>query len=442
MLLLCSFLLKITPTCSAKIEEFPLLRIGILTLPIHKALLKSISEKYTANTFSNFVVNTMRPEDLQLSEDSRPSVRSLIKAALERPNDRSIVNTAYIKNLRQFRNVKIKVVNILQDILEITKIMDQLDGFFITGGSTPLMEDNPSLKIQKLSLDGQAVDMPNRIPTKYLQTVFKIVSYAKTINDRGKEFPLWGTCWGFEAMLISEANKGFQLDNFVDIKNQHSIKIINSNSGDQQLSISVQSEAIKVKDQSSGNIGNFWTEKSKYRNYPEKFEDFHQTNFLSKQSKDYFYFYHHFGITPASFFKDPVLPTTVDVLSISDQENFSNEAFGKLTFPMEADQLKKCSLPATSFIASFQFKKYPFYGVQFHPEKPLFDYRNNDTVDHSKETAVMNLKFSKFFIYNMRRAKLRNRLKGIHNSRLAKELFVKRKFKVSQVLLYEEINVY
>lgn len=37
------------------------------------------------------------------------------------------------------------------------------------------------------------------------------------------------------------------------------------------------------------------------------------------------------------------------------------------------------------FLAIAEHKKYPFYGVQFHPEKNAFDWSRDINIDHSFE---------------------------------------------------------
>lgn len=42
--------------------------------------------------------------------------------------------------------------------------------------------------------------------TDYLRKIKKIVNLIKKINKEEREFPLWATCLGFEALIITESN--------------------------------------------------------------------------------------------------------------------------------------------------------------------------------------------------------------------------------------------
>jgi gamma-glutamyl hydrolase len=51
----------------------------------------------------------------------------------------------------------------------------------------------------------------------------------------------------------------------------------------------------------------------------------------------------------------------------------------------------------SEFISSFEHKKYPFYGVQFHPEKNAFEW-NIASIPHSAEAILAEQFFGNFFV--------------------------------------------
>ncbi|XP_022901962.1 gamma-glutamyl hydrolase-like [Onthophagus taurus] len=55
------------------------------------------------------------------------------------------------------------------------------------------------------------------------------------------------------------------------------------------------------------------------------------------------------------------------------------------------------------FISSFESKKYPFYGVQFHPEKNNFEFKIGNNVPHSSEAIKMSQYFANFFVEESKR---------------------------------------
>lgn len=54
------------------------------------------------------------------------------------------------------------------------------------------------------------------------------------------------------------------------------------------------------------------------------------------------------------------------------------------------------------FVASIESDKYPFYGTQFHPEKPARVFREDLYVNHSWLSVGLNRHFSDYFVYQTR----------------------------------------
>ena len=50
------------------------------------------------------------------------------------------------------------------------------------------------------------------------------------------------------------------------------------------------------------------------------------------------------------------------------------------------------------FAASMESEKYPFFGTQFHPEKPAFGFVDNYGVNHTWQSILMNRHFADFFV--------------------------------------------
>lgn len=65
-----------------------------------------------------------------------------------------------------------------------------------------------------------------------------------------------------------------------------------------------------------------------------------------------------------------------------------------------ADQWRILSVSeynGTEFISSFEHNKYPFYGVQFHPEKNAFEWKI-ESIPHSAESILIQQFFSNFLV--------------------------------------------
>lgn len=55
------------------------------------------------------------------------------------------------------------------------------------------------------------------------------------------------------------------------------------------------------------------------------------------------------------------------------------------------------------FISSFESKKYPFYGVQFHPEKNVYEFKSNLNIPHSPSAIRVAQYFANFFVEETRK---------------------------------------
>lgn len=74
------------------------------------------------------------------------------------------------------------------------------------------------------------------------------------------------------------------------------------------------------------------------------------------------------------------------------------------------DLLKDWRILATSvdangleFISVFESHKYPFYGVQFHPEKVNFEFRKGANIPHNMDAIAVSQFFANFFIQEARK---------------------------------------
>lgn len=55
-----------------------------------------------------------------------------------------------------------------------------------------------------------------------------------------------------------------------------------------------------------------------------------------------------------------------------------------------------------AFIAAMESKQYPFFGVQFHPEKAQFIFYPETKIDHSEDSIYYNRYFGDFFVHQCR----------------------------------------
>lgn len=56
------------------------------------------------------------------------------------------------------------------------------------------------------------------------------------------------------------------------------------------------------------------------------------------------------------------------------------------------------------FISSIEHRDYPFYGVQFHPEKNLYEWVRNKNISHTSSAIKASQYFAQFFVSEARRS--------------------------------------
>ena len=207
---------------------------------------------------------------------------------------------------------------------EIEEIMDSLDGIFLTGGGD--YWSNYEIKID--GLEYFKVDTANN-PKPYLSIIRRIMDKAKSINEKGRHFPVYSVCLGFEAILLIETECDYPI---AHVKN-HDVNL-----------------KIKFKEQAS-RLKAVLSEKQR----------------KDIETEDLLYFNHGMGFTEKHFDKYKAL-----------SDNYA------ITSTMELDGFGSC-------VASFEHKRYPFFGTQYHVEKNMFDFSVYTNPHHSEEVYQVGL---------------------------------------------------
>ena len=273
------FCLLLLASCLVDAASRPRKTVGILTLSA-RSLVKQISQHY-------------ENELLSIS----PNVEEIIQNS-------SFIAQSYVEWLDSV-DLKAMPLDIhLEDEIMMAEI-EKFDALLLTGGSQQfyiknknvhrnLEEENPGNPVEK-------------IPDQYLVKVAKIVKKVKQINDEKRIYPMWATCLGFEATLITDSNFSLvrhEVDN--ELKAPLPIKIYNSDTK------SIQ----------------FFT-----KNEREIFD-----------KKNLFYFNHKFGLFLDEVMANPSVKNSIVPVATINKN-------GK------------------EILVWYEYVNYPFIGSQFHPEK-------------------------------------------------------------------------
>jgi len=163
---------------------------------------------------------------------------------------------------------------------ELTSILSTISGIVFTGGS---------INNKKKYTDKQRIT--------YVTTLHHAYSQIKQYNNQGRYFPIWGTCLGFEMLMLFQQNR--PIEHIFDYLQPHKLKGVST---------------IKMKDSRIKSFFPTWI-------IPEM-----ETRLCAIHS-------HTFGFD--------IVPNK-NITIVSTESNFIN---------------------------MIEFKQYPFYGLQFHPEK-------------------------------------------------------------------------
>ena len=50
------------------------------------------------------------------------------------------------------------------------------------------------------------------------------------------------------------------------------------------------------------------------------------------------------------------------------------------------------------FVSTIEDRKYPFYGIQFHPEKNIYEWLDTEKVPHGRNAILVSQYLGNFFI--------------------------------------------
>ncbi|XP_077980799.1 gamma-glutamyl hydrolase-like [Glandiceps talaboti] len=162
-------------------------------------------------------------------------------------------------------------------------------------------------------------------------------------NDKGDYFPIWGTCLGFQLLSYLTAGQN----------------------------VLAATKATNVV-------------------YPLHFQkDFKSSRMFKKAPDDVIdilanqnvtFNFHSWGLTPKNYTKNSKLSNFYQVISTNVDEK------------------------GLEFISVMEAIKYPFYGVQWHPEKNIFEWSVKEHMNHSKDAVTISLYMANFMVNEARQS--------------------------------------
>jgi len=171
----------------------------------------------------------------------------------------------------------------------------------------------------------------------YYKLTKKLFKLAIKENEKGKVFPILGICRGMQAMLVHTEGS---------------------------IDIMEETDSVNYTTTLKWNDENF--DNSFIKDMPEPMKE-------SASKKDITSHFHKYGVPEDAFSKGDV-GDRFEVIATSKDRN------GK------------------EFVSMFQGKKLPFYGLQFHPEKVLFEWAETVNIPHSLEAVYFSQFFSNAFM--------------------------------------------
>ncbi|XP_076248171.1 gamma-glutamyl hydrolase-like [Calliopsis andreniformis] len=195
-------------------------------------------------------------------------------------------------------------------------------------------------KINGVLWPGGAADITRK--GGYADAAYKIYKIAKRMNDQDIYFPIFGICLGFELLTYITANRQMTL--------------IPCNSEGQTIPLEFTPE---------------YRNSSMFQNATPEF--IHMLSSYNITAN-----FHHFCVT------QKMLRTT----GVLDQ-------FRIMSYNHDVNGVK--------FISSLENIEYPFYGLQFHPEKNLYEWIIGKHIPHSERAVVAAQYFANFFVSEARK---------------------------------------
>ena len=175
---------------------------------------------------------------------------------------------------------------------------------------------------------GTVLQQRSGLPTEFTRRCGVAYDFAKEMNDNGYYFPIFGICLGFQIMHVLEAPyPGSLLCGFFNSTNNPTTMTFKTTPKETRL-----------------------------------FAEMEESLITQLEEKDLTFQNHHDGITPEIYEKYPCLGDAFTVIANSFDQS------------------------GVEYVTIVEHKKYPFYGLQQHPEKSTAIWVPGIQAPHCKES--------------------------------------------------------
>lgn len=267
--------------------------------------------------------------------------------------DASYFPSSYAKWLKD-QGADILPIDINDDLYSILEAVQAVDGLLLTGGAVPLYLHEKSTE----NTDDFSTIMELRQPSFYTRVIKEIIKLIKSINDKGRRvYPIWATCLGFESLVLNESSLDIALDR------------VHNEGYSNHLDFALKAEETH-----------------------SRFYDFfaREKQLGDMAEKNLFYFNHENGFLDSHFASNEYLSANYNVVATASTKHKNGPRI----------------------VAVIENKRYPIFGVQFHPEKNKFEHHASVGADREQEALDICAEMARLFLSQVHKGTSRKTLQA------------------------------
>ncbi|KAE8291844.1 Gamma-glutamyl hydrolase [Larimichthys crocea] len=258
--------------------------------------------------------NAMPTKLNQDAVNNRPVIGVLTQIVVDdvmKPFGRTYIPASYVKYIESGGS-RVMPIRLTLTTSEYENIFRQINGLLLIGGAVDL-EASDFARVAKI-----------------------FYTLARTANDAGDHFPIWGTCMGMQLLTVLVAGENL---------------LTNTTAENIALPLNLTPEAATSK---------------MFKGFPNDLMKALTQEPLTGN-------FHHYGLTVKTFQENQNLQSFFSALSTNIAEN------------------------RVHFVSTIEGRRYPFYGTQWHPEVNRFQWDRKLNFPHSPHAVQLSSLLAEFF---------------------------------------------